>query len=768
MTLNVYGIRNPQKRELVFRYLENSQADIIFLQETFADVDREAQWTTEAKLWTTFWNSSGQIQNAGVAVFIKKRNHKINIKELTKDKEGRKIIVTIEIDGIKLRLINIYGHTSSYKAKIRKHFYDELTPSLFTKIPVIFAGDFNNVENLDMDRSSLRKKCNYIPSNFRKLITTFKLIDTYRKKHLTEKGFTHVSAHGWARIDRIYVSNHIHINKAIHSPCFLSDHDAVISDITLKECQRGKGIWRNNSTIYENELFKKDLKRRWKRWETLHPFLYDNRTDWWIQIKQKIKALVIKHSARVKREKEEDKCKTNNLLADIQQKINAGQNLTKQYTIIKKKICEAERKLIETLKLRAQIEYVNHSKYNRNYLFQKIKERNNKTRVEELMDNKGRIKYEETEKVEIAHEFYSKLFSGETRHDKNIEYSTKFKLDNKTSHKLDMIITIEEVHRVIKNLPKKKSPGPDGIGAEFYQKNWNLIKTILTDMLNEIFLYDTKLNNMNKGVIHLVHKKGETSKLENFRPITLLNTDLKILNKILANRIKQYMTKITNQHQYLSPPNKIGDFNIIMRELAEDMKQKKHGLMVSLDFHKAFDSITHGYLFQVLRFKNFGPNIVTYIQRLYESATSKILINGNLTKDINLNRGVRQGDPLSLILFSLVIDKLLEDIQLNKEIAGHKLSGLKTEFKCPAYADDLTLTLNNDYSYKVAIETINKFSNSSGLKLNHDKTQILNFQNCKKTNDFNTGIKIWRNHIPANMDRGDRTNKTRNTKNQDK
>ena len=183
------------------------------------------------------------------------------------------------------------------------------------------------------------------------------------------------------------------------------------------------------------------------------------------------------------------------------------------------------------------------------------------------------------------------------------------------------------------------------------------------------------------------------------------------------------MTNLSHEHQFAKPGKQIFSIANLLQDLwwdASDNKIDAH--FVSLDFKKAFDSIDQHWLSRVLQEMNFPTKFIRTINSLNKDANVRVLVNGFQSKQVPINKGVRQGDPLSLYLFLLAIKPLDATINNDTKIEGLG-KGRKRSVKCPSYADDLTLTLVGSPSVCLAFEIIQKFSEATGLKLNMEKTQ---------------------------------------------
>jgi hypothetical protein len=147
------------------------------------------------------------------------------------------------------------------------------------------------------------------------------------------------------------------------------------------------------------------------------------------------------------------------------------------------------------------------------------------------------------------------------------------------------------------------------------------------------------------------------------------------------------------------------------------------GLLVAIDFEKAFDSLNWDFLIKTLENFNFGLSFITWIKTFYNNITSSVLNNGHSTNYFRINKGVRQGDPLSAYLFIIALEILAINIRENQQIKGLKIG--EHEIKLNIFADDLTAFLKNKSSYMTLLECADEFSICSGLKINKEKTEAM-------------------------------------------
>ncbi|GFS87970.1 transposon TX1 uncharacterized 149 kDa protein, partial [Nephila pilipes] len=182
----------------------------------------------------------------------------------------------------------------------------------------------------------------------------------------------------------------------------------------------------------------------------------------------------------------------------------------------------------------------------------------------------------------------------------------------------------------------------------------------------------------------LIHKKGDQGMIENWRPIALSNTIYKLFMKCLTRKMQDWCSMnqvLSSAQKGFTPHDGVIEHNFLLAQHIENAtRQKNESLIAFLDISNAFGSIPHAVIFQAMEREGVDPEFTTMIQNIYLGSTTCVLTEEGPTDPIPLLRGVKQGCPLSGLLFNLAINHILVNIQGEQE--SHKIL---------AFADDLVL-----------------------------------------------------------------------------
>ena len=331
-----------------------------------------------------------------------------------------------------------------------------------------------------------------------------------------------------------------------------------------------------------------------------------------------------------------------------------------------------------------------------------------------------------------AHEdFYSALFAQEPV-DLDVQESLLTFVTRRLSaadrEVCEGALLLEEATEALKLSNRNKTPGPDGLSVEFYLKFWPRLGPLLVEVFNECLRASELCESMKTSVTRLVYKKDDRKHLKNWRPISLLNVDYKICSKAISLRLSKVLDSVVDPDQTCSIPGRSIVSNLILlRDTLDHIERTgETGILVSLDQEKAFDRVNRTFLLNLLEHLGFGPFFLNCIHTLYNGANMQVIVNGFLSEKIPLERGVRQGDSLSPMLYILCVEVLACKVRSCKDIEGFLLPGAEgQQFKVGQYADDTTSFVKDVASLTNLFREINLYERGTGAKLNVSKTEAM-------------------------------------------
>ncbi|XP_039130342.1 uncharacterized protein LOC120266746 [Dioscorea cayenensis subsp. rotundata] len=292
---------------------------------------------------------------------------------------------------------------------------------------------------------------------------------------------------------------------------------------------------------------------------------------------------------------------------------------------------------------------------------------------------------------------------------------------------LELPFTIEEVKRAVFDLGSDKAPGPDGFPMSFFKTFWETVKGEIWQLCEDFYTGKANLERINWASIVLIPKVLCPSSPGDYRPISLINSSLKVISKILASRLSMVMDSLVDHAQSAFLKGRCILDNIAMTEEAifSIHKRRLMGHILKVDFAKAFDSVDWDFLLELLKARGFGPKWLGWISSILGSSKATILINGSPSGYVRYQRGLRQGDPLSPMHFVLVSDVLctMFDNALNSKILIGVPLGEQGSICNLHYADDLlVMTVGGAEDLRLIKLILLIFEGPSGLETNFSKT----------------------------------------------
>ena len=347
--------------------------------------------------------------------------------------------------------------------------------------------------------------------------------------------------------------------------------------------------------------------------------------------------------------------------------------------------------------------------------------------------------------LDVVHDFYANLFSAEPICSNSLDrmmshIPSDCQLDEAEADFLTLPFDLQEISAHSSRAPKSSSPGPDGLSYVFlnlifhHKKYSDLILNVYNDALSKNLFPSSWLETS----VCLLPKKGDLTSLKNWRPITLINCDAKIYTRMLNARLVSVISPLITPHQSGFMKERFIADNGLLAQIACEQASVRQSDEVGLlcDQEKAYDRVHPTYLRAVLHRFHFPTVFVDSILGLFYGTSMRVNVNGYLTHPISLGRGLRQGDPISPLLFNLVLEPLIKSIIYSNRIQGFSPPSLSPHstaspsygpsslqsLKVLAYADDLLIYLKNVEDLAEVQQLIRCYNQASNAKMNYDKT----------------------------------------------
>ena len=726
LSINSRGLSDA-KFALISNYFDRFNIDVCFVQETQISSERAISSFSDRWSGRSFWSPALGRQGGVVVLFSSRFSG--DICSWKKDSDGRVISVLVSFGNMSYNLVNVYAPTNRLE---RSAFFLSVHQFFFPHSRVILGGDLNCYDNV-LDKFGGNVALSSDLSSFK---SCFNFVDAWRSKH------PRVSQCSWfnsnltigSRLDSFLVSRDL-LNSLLSceiSPCTFSDHDFVTLNVDLSHVfESGPGVWKINNSLLEDRLYCALVTH------LIHQHLsfrhvFVSVKEFWESLKEVIRNSTISFSRTKRRELSRDRVRITNRLVKLKFKLVNGDDS------VKPEILQAESELsaifrqeLDGIKIRSRAKWLEEGEKPSRFFFKLGRERFDRNFVYSMHDLNGAEVSDRADLIKAHEDFYANLFSRDEI-DLSIQQelfsNLSLRLSEEDRDKCERLLSLPELTAALGNMSKNKSSGPDGFSVEFYSKFWSLLGPILVEVINLCYDDFDLCESMKTSNTRLVFKKGDRKSLKNWRPISLLNVDYKICSKALSSRLSLVLEKIVPPDQTCSVPGRSISSNLVMlRDMLDYIdRTDEPGILISLDQEKAFDRVDRSFLMNLLQHFGFGPSFCRWISTLYHGANMQIMVNGWLSRKIDLQRGVRQGDSLSPMLYILCVEFLAAKVRNTPAIEGFLLPGAGGKcFKVGQYADDTTGFLKSLHSLRALLDVISVYEKGSGAKLNRSKSEAM-------------------------------------------
>jgi hypothetical protein len=663
------------------------------------------------------------------------------------DDVGRLVIAHFSdpsCDSSPFQVVNIYGPNRRH---LGEDFFTSILSQIDPSLPTFLCGDFNTVVDRHIDRRGCNPSSYWSynwPQSLSLLTSQLDLVDAWRRCHPTDRHFTWHRPCGSqaSRLDMVWISSHLleHVHQVDILPFFRSDHSYVFLRISLPSMpKRGPGTWKFNSSLLTDDDYIDQVRVFWQMWQQ-EKASFPSLAVWWDAGKKRIKDVsrtFVSRKARARRVRIKS---LENCLFHLERRKHNGDDVD---ALISQTKTDIELELLHTAagaKICAKEKWAEEGETSSKYFLRMEKSRAIKKVFTGIKNAQNVVVRSISAIIRVWILFYVQLFTASVLVPSDQDFfinSLDLSLSRADADLCDGVITEAEYSQAISQMSKNKSPGIDGLPYEFYSCFWSILGTDLVSVYNHNFLSGRLSFSQRTGLITLLYKKGDRLETKNWSPISLLCTDYKILAKVLTNRLLLVLPSVVHPDQTCGVPGRFSSENVrVLQDIINHANQADSAAaIISLDQEKAFDHVDWSFMLRVLEQMNFGVSFRSWVKLLYTEIFSTVLVNDYVSELFPVTRGVRQGCPLSPLLYVLVAETIAGAIRKDSSIDGFLLpDGRRT--KVFQYADDTSILVQSDNSIRALFSLFDRYERASGAKLNVTKSHGLLIGSWKHRTDL--------------------------------
>lgn len=744
-TLNIRGIATQRKHDFLWDFINQNRLDILCLQEV-----NVLQMEPEDLEYGIITNVSiGVNEKRGTAIIFKKM---LGLKATHKSPEGR--IIRAEFENF--TIVNVYAYPNNYDAATHKTFFSVTLPLYFrpSEEKFILMGDFNATIDPKLDGG-------HFSAPLKQLVEGMKLTDAYTSLNQGNRAFTFKARGGQSRIDRIYVTRGVreHLRKCDVIPYAESDHDSVVAQVdfqsTINNGQKTKqyasAYWKMNTSHLKDPEFIVNFNDFYDFCKDKCD-LFPSALDWWDYVKRSIKNFSIEYSQEKRKENSSLLDALQHQLSHVAQDLDLsnGEYSYDDYIDLKKAIADQVAKQFEGRAVRGRLNLpVEEEEISAAHLIQE-QQRGEAKLIKQLVTPDGTILIEENEKAAYIKQHFTELFTLQPPLDPDernrfIECIPTNILKQEQIRVLELPISADEVKAAITSLKTKKSPGGDGIPNEFYKAFRDAIAGDLAVVFNDMIDSGRLTDSQKTSLVSLIPKDGgDKTLIRNWRPISLLCSDYKLLAKVLVNRLRHLLANILSIEQTGGLPgrqmadNLVNVRNLIVQINAEKCDASHQVLnlpkaaVIGLDFAGAYDRVDRNLMYDTLTAYGFPDHILNWIKTLYESSEARVILNGRIGDPFKFQRGIKQGCPLAMLCYVIYIEPLI--LRFKQGLRGVQIT--RATIKIGGHVDDQFLFVDTDEDIRRVWSIVGKFERCTNALINRSKTRLMGIGDWRGRQDW--------------------------------
>ena len=773
MGWNANGLCDKTHFESCLKRARRSGVDAIMVQEhkwkegSYALAKaRSAATSTGWELWVR--GSEGA--RGGTAILIDKHSKYVTSEGNPKYLAGGRVtIVDATVDGERTRLASVYAPVAAGE---RKGFVRKMrSEKLWRKSDLIF-GDFNCVPDVNLDVKGNPDYPNAEGSATEAVFSDHGLTDVFRLYAGNERAYSRHGKTVWTRLDRLYAQKlnspwrwiGVRYDAALMTGSKASDHAALIAQLeTAPKREATEVDARIDANLLRDEETREDIKVIWRAKYKSFAGRQVKEGQKWAAAKKAVASYLFTKTALARKKRA---TKADMLRSSINELHGeAGwDGPEKKYDEAKKQLEKAVAK--EEKKggrLSQWWSYVSslREELSSKTFYRSFKRKHaspdisslHKTPDWEKPDVKEGITQSAEETAEELRKYYNNLFdpknSDPLRRKRFLKALRGRQISKASRNKLEKPIEEKELRLAIRSMASGKAPGPDGLGAEFYKEFEDTIVHDMLRMVREAMEDGAYHVDVRTGHIIVLHKKEDTREIRNYRPITLLQLDYKIVSKVMVARLGAVMDEIVSSSQLGFVPGRVITEATHLVKLVQALAEEEdgEGLLIAADWEKAFDRVSWDYLHEAVKALGFGPEFQNWVGVMYNPharPVRQVKTNGVLSEPFEICSGTPQGCPASPLIFLLVAEALTRVVMEDEQLEGYQTaSGVRV--KLSQFADDTQFLLRGFEELARMWAHIDDYEAATGMRANKKKFEGLRLGATRRQkvpeNEFTEGIR---------------------------
>ncbi|XP_074315285.1 uncharacterized protein LOC141651471 [Silene latifolia] len=289
-------------------------------------------------------------------------------------------------------------------------------------------------------------------------------------------------------------------------------------------------------------------------------------------------------------------------------------------------------------------------------------------------------------------------------------------------------VTKAEIKQVLFSIPPHKAAGPDGYSSAFFRDSWDTVGETVCEAITDFFQHGHLLKQLNHTLVTLIPKCDIPQNVSQFRPISCCNVIYKTISKLICNRLATILPSIISDNQGgFIKGRSIVENILICQDIVRCYNRKSVSprFMLKVDLKKAYDSVNWEFMKQMLTFLNFPQKFIDLVMECITTASYSLVLNGEVFGHFKGAKGLRQGDPLSPLLFTIAMEYLSRVLNYTTSTMPFKFHPMcsKLQLSHLMFVDDLLLFCKGDVnSIMILLRSFATFSCASGLQMNSNKT----------------------------------------------